>query len=102
MKLNPLLLCFLGLASAPALACYTVYDKAGLIVYQGERAPVDLSEPLHVALQKAYPGGHLVFDQGASCSPVSIGQLWRSRAPHAPPNTIVSVKRGDRVELRQN
>ena len=64
-----LLLCGLlaGASLQASAACYTVYDSANRVAYSGERAPVDMSLPIHDALQARYPGGHLVFDTTADC-----------------------------------
>ena len=74
MKLKLTLLCAIGLASANAMACYTVYDRNDRISYQGERPPVDMSRPLHETLGRAYPGSQLVFDQSVDCSAVNAGR----------------------------
>jgi hypothetical protein len=71
-----LLASLLGLAAWPALACYTVYDSANRILYQSDKPPVDMSRPLHETLPQRFPGGLLVFDEGAEClvvSPVAMG-----------------------------
>jgi hypothetical protein len=71
-----LLASLLGLATAPAFACYTVFDSANRVLYQSDRPPVDMSRPLHETLPQRFPGGHLVFDEGAECmviSPVAMG-----------------------------
>ncbi|MDE2606950.1 MAG: hypothetical protein KGL68_13605 [Burkholderiales bacterium] len=78
------------LAGAPAMACYTVYDGNGRVVYQGLEAPVDMSLPLHQALaaSKFPAGSSLVFDEGAICTPVAIARVARPTGPMAPANTI--------------
>ncbi|MES3003926.1 MAG: hypothetical protein V4787_24765 [Pseudomonadota bacterium] len=67
-----LLLCgLLAGASMQAMACYTVYDSANRVAYQGEQAPVDMSLPLRDALaQRFAPGSSMVFDNGTSCPSV--------------------------------
>ena len=50
MKLKIALLAGLTLAGANAMACYTVYDATNRVVFQSTSAPVDMSQPLHVAL----------------------------------------------------
>ena len=55
------------LAAGQAMACFTVYDRDNRIVYNDPKPPVDMSKPLHETLQKAYPGGHLVFARGGDC-----------------------------------
>lgn len=91
MKLKLALLCVLGLASANALACYTVYDRSNRVMYQGAEPPVgvDMSQPLHRALERRYPGAHMVFNAGDACEPVPFAQLARPQGPAAPANTIV-------------
>lgn len=79
----------LAAASFNAAACYTVYDRSNRVMYRGEQPPVDMSLQLHEALQARFPGGHMVFDQGADCLPVGIAELARPSGPAAPPNTAV-------------
>lgn len=69
MKHKPylVLLPLVAAASFNAWACYTVYDRANRVVYQGESPPVDMSRPLHETLPARYPGGQLVFDSEARC-----------------------------------
>jgi hypothetical protein len=66
-----LLACLLGLAVPQALACYTVYDRNGRVVYNGEAPPVDMSRPLHETLPDRFPGGHMVFDAQAWCDSIT-------------------------------
>jgi hypothetical protein len=95
MKLKLALLCALGLASANALACYTVYDRSNRVMYQGAEPPVgvDMSQPLHRALERRYPGAHMVFNAGDACMPVPFAQLARPQGPAAPANTLVIASR---------
>jgi hypothetical protein len=67
MKLKLALLGTLALAGTNAFACYTVYDRNDRMVYNAERAPVDMSRPLHETLPRAFPGGHMVFEAGGDC-----------------------------------
>jgi hypothetical protein len=74
--------------AAPAFAaCYTVYDSANRVVYQSDKAPVDMSLPLHETVPKRFPGGQLVFDVDGSCpviSPVAQGDggpITRTSSP---------------------
>jgi hypothetical protein len=56
-----ILVALLGAVAAPASAeCYTVFQR-GVIVYRSEITPIDLGGPIHVALQKRFPGGQLVI-----------------------------------------
>jgi hypothetical protein len=72
-----LLVPFLALVSVQAFACYTVYDRENRVMWQGDKAPVDMSRPLHETVPARFPGGSLVFDEAASCpaaiSSVAIG-----------------------------
>jgi hypothetical protein len=89
MKFKHLGAIALGLAAANAMACYTVYDGANRIAYQGEKPPVDMSQPIHRQIQARYPGGHMMFEQTAGCAPVSLGQMARSGGAMPAPNTAV-------------
>ncbi len=83
------------LAGANAMACYTVYDTNNRVVYRGPDAPVDMSLPLHEALAGRFPAGSsMVFDQTATCTPVSIAQVARPTGPMVPPNTIRMERTG--------
>lgn len=72
-----LLVPLLSLAAAQAFAgCYTVYDRTNGIMYQSDRAPVDMSQPLHETIPARFPGGSLVFNIDGVCpvvSPVAMG-----------------------------
>jgi hypothetical protein len=67
-----LLFPLLAAASFNAAACYTVYDRANRILYQGEEAPVDMSRPIHETLPARYPGGQLVFDNQTECAAIDL------------------------------
>jgi hypothetical protein len=88
MKLRTCLLLasLLGTASLDAMACYTVYDASNRVLYQGEDAPVDMTQPTSRSLRA---GAHMVFDQGAQCRPVGIAEMARPTGLAAPPNTAV-------------
>lgn len=60
----------LALAGTQALACYTVYDRAGRVVYNEETPPVDMSRPIHETLPARFPGAHMVFDEQATCDSI--------------------------------
>jgi len=62
MKRTLIILAFVpAVLAAPAWAeCYTVYQR-GAIVYRSEATPINLSGPIHVALQKRFPGGQLMI-----------------------------------------
>lgn len=60
-------------ASFNALACYTVHDASGRVVYQGADAPVDMSRPLHQTLPQRFPAGsHMVFDTTTVCGDINV------------------------------
>lgn len=87
------------LAGANAMACYTVYDGNARVVYRGLQAPVDMSLPLHEALEGSrYPAGSsVVFDQSPTCTPVSIAQVARPADSRIPPNTIRMERTGQQL-----
>ncbi len=74
MKLKLALISTLALAAGQAMACYTVYDAGNRVLYQSVQPPVDMSRPLHEALQRRYPGSSMVFEQGANCSVLGVAQ----------------------------
>ena len=66
-----LLLPLLALASAQAVACYTVFDRENRVVYQSERPPVDMSRPLHETVPPRFgAGSHMMFD-GSECTAIN-------------------------------
>lgn len=78
------LLCALGIASANALACYTVYDRNNRVVYNELTPPVDMSLPLHQALAQRFPGGHMVFDVNGNCPRTALdGQAAAARVTNS-------------------
>lgn len=98
MKLKATLLCGLLLTGANAMACFTVYDGSNRVIYRGADAPVDMSLPLHEAVAQRFPAGSsLVFDQTATCTPVSIAQVARPTGPMVPPNTLRMERTGRTV-----
>src|SRR6187549_4146089 len=95
MKFKLGILCGLLLAGANAMACYTVYDGSGRVMYRGLETPVDMSLPLHQALEGRFPAGaSLVFDHSPSCTPVSVAQVARPTGPMVPVNTIRMERTG--------
>lgn len=75
-----LLACLLAAAGSQALACYTVYDRAGRVVYNEETPPVDMSRPIHETLPARFPGAHMVFDEQAACDAmVPVSRLAGAR-----------------------
>lgn len=96
MHFKSLALLAAGLLASNAMACYTVYDRSNRIAYQGETSPVDMSLPLRDAVQRRFPGGHMVFEQTAGCPSISIAQVARPAGVTAPPNTLVMGSGPDR------
>ena len=74
-------------ASFNAMACYTVYDRAGTVVYNGADAPVDMTRPLHETLPSRFPGGHMIFDTVTDCPNVSLVSTRNLRRDVAPLNS---------------
>lgn len=100
MKLQHALLFGLAFAGANAMACYTVYDGSNRVVYQGERAPVDMTVPLHETVGRQFPGATLVFSQGAACTPVPMAQVARTAVPPVATNSIRFEGSGRQVPVR--
>lgn len=98
MKLKIALLAGLALAGANAMACYTVYDASNRVVFQSTEAPVDMSQPLHAALERRFaPGSSMVFNQGATCTPVTLAQVARPAGGIIPANTIRMERSGKQM-----
>jgi hypothetical protein len=98
MKLKLALIAGLALAGANAMACYTVYDGSNRVIYQSTEAPVDMSQPLHNALERRFPAGaSMVFNQGAVCTPVSLAQVSRPAVGIIPANTIRMERSGKQM-----
>jgi hypothetical protein len=82
-----LLVPLLGFASLQAWACYTVYDNANRVLYQGDKPPVDMSRPLSETVPARFPGGQLVFDDSTTCPVVNSvaigngGPVTRTSSP---------------------
>jgi hypothetical protein len=95
MKLKIALIAGLALAGANAMACYTVYDSSNRVVFQSLEAPVDMSQPLHTALERRFAkGSSMVFNQGAACTPVTLAQVARPTSGPIPVNTIRMERTG--------
>jgi len=94
------LVALLGAVAAPASAdCYTVFQR-GVIVYRSEITPIDLTGPIHVALQKRFPGGQLVISGDVKnctyidpASPVDPATGAAASSPGSAP-AVVSVVPG--------
>lgn len=50
-----------ALAQAASAACYMVYAPNNELIYRSNRAPVDLSQPLHQTVSRLSPGATMVF-----------------------------------------
>lgn len=90
----------LACASHAALACYTVYDPAGRVVYQSEQAPVDMSRPLHETVPARFPGGQMIFDNTSECTvinSVALGRGGTNMATTSPLLTDESTARALRL-----
>lgn len=79
-------------AAAPALACYTVYDAQGGIVYQAQQAPVDMSRPLHETMPLAFPGGHLVFGDSLDCQQQSPSRTFLQATSNGTPPLLTDER----------
>ena len=83
MKIRLAVLAAACCAAAPALACFTVYDRSNNVLYNAQVPPVDMSRPLHETLPQKFPGGQMVFDQSVNCPIVQAAGQLRA-APTAP------------------
>jgi hypothetical protein len=52
MKIRFAVLALACFAAAPAMACYTVYDRTNTVVYNAQVPPVDMTKPLREALDE--------------------------------------------------
>lgn len=50
-----------AVAQAASAACYMIYSPGDELIYRSNRAPVDLSLPLHQTVPQVAPGARLVF-----------------------------------------
>ena len=64
---RPLSLLALAMLAGPAMACYTVYNKANQPVYSNMVSPIDMRYQIHERLPAAFPGGHMVFGSSTDC-----------------------------------
>jgi hypothetical protein len=100
MKLKLALLAALGLAGVQAMACYTVTDANGRVVYNAQEAPVDMSQPLHLTVPRAFPGGHMSFDNSLDCparAPQRVAQAGTRRAENAVASPLLTDTRTARA-----
>jgi hypothetical protein len=65
----------LSTLGAQAMACFTVYNPAGVIVYSGNDTPIDMSYQIHERLPAVFPGGHMVFDSDTSCQSIDMRRV---------------------------
>lgn len=62
-----------AVASVNAMACYTVTDRDGRVIYNGVDAPVDMRYQLHETMSWRFPpGSHMVFGADPSCRSVNV------------------------------
>lgn len=98
MKLKLALLCGLALAGANAMACYTVYDGHARVLWQGTNPPVDMSLPLHEAVQRRFgQGATLVFNESSTCKPLGVAEVARPSVGDVPPNTMRLERTGRQI-----
>ncbi len=85
------LLCSVACAvtALPALACFTVYDRANRVVYNAQTPPVDMRYPIHQTLPRVFPGGHMVFGDSTDCP---ANQAMRAGADPALPLSIAAAQ----------
>ena len=55
------------LLAGPAMACFTVYNKANQTVYSNMSPPIDMRYQIHERLPAVFPGGHMVFGSSTDC-----------------------------------
>ena len=56
-----------ALLAGPAIACFTVYNKANQPVYSNMSPPIDMRYQIHERLPAVFPGGHMVFGSSTDC-----------------------------------
>ena len=79
---------FVAVASVNAMACYTVSDGYGRVIYNGADAPVDMSRQLHETMPARFPAGsHMVFDNETSCASINLTPTRTLRSSLAPLNS---------------
>lgn len=73
------------LAQAASAACYMVYSPSNELIYRSNRAPVDLSFPLHLTVPQLSPGARMIFslDEFNCATEVNLiaERAQRSQAP---------------------
>ncbi|WP_156385565.1 hypothetical protein [Ramlibacter sp. Leaf400] len=89
-----------ALAAGPALACFTVYDRNNLVVYNALEAPVDMSRPLHETLPQKYPGGHLVFDNTADCPTAAPQRQMRVASTPGRSPLLMDIATAEKLGLK--
>lgn len=79
------------LATAPALACFTVSSPHDRVIYHSVEPPVDMSLPLHETVPLVFPGGHMVFDLNTNC--VAVPAPGTTRLPSTAASAGATVVR---------
>ncbi|MDR0379826.1 MAG: hypothetical protein LBI62_07795 [Candidatus Accumulibacter sp.] len=73
MKMLLALLAFSFSAAASASVCYQIYSSTNVLVWQGDKPPVELDHlTIEDEVKKMVPDGHLIIVDGstAPCQPV--------------------------------
>jgi hypothetical protein len=73
MKMLLALLAFSFSAAASASVCYQIYSSANVLVWQGDRSPIELDHPtIEDEVKKMVPDGHLIIvdSSAAPCQPI--------------------------------
>lgn len=99
MKLKLALLFAFGLASVNAMACYTVYDRAGHIVYNAQTPPIDMSRPIHESLPAVYPGATMVFDLSNDCPREQPARMVADPPPAKPSPLLTDRKTAAQMDV---
>lgn len=74
--------------SSQALACYTVYDRSGKLVYHAATAPIDMRYQIHETLPEFFPGGHMVFSiTDKDCPDVNLNRDRDGKVAESSPSS---------------
>lgn len=94
---------FVALASVNAMACYTVTDSYGRVIFNGVDAPVDMSRQLHETMPYRFPGGsHMVFDNETSCPAANLVATRTPRNASATLNSplLTDARTAEKMNVR--
>ncbi|MDB5964094.1 MAG: hypothetical protein JWQ72_594 [Polaromonas sp.] len=81
------------LAVPQAMACFTVYSRAGQPVYSGMEPPIDMSYQIHEKLPTAFPGGHMVFGMSTDCPAIDTRRVSPELTNVSLASSAVAVRR---------